>query len=455
GNVGNGIYNLNSSSNVIQGNYVGTDVSGNLALGNDNDGIFFHDSFDNTVGGTAPGAGNLLSGNGQNGIRLNDVGTTGNVIQGNLIGTDASGKAALGNAQAGINVSNASDNSIGGATPGAGNTIAFNTKQGVYAYGPGTGNEIASNKIFSNAELGIDLGVASTVTPNDPQDTDSGTNNLQNFPVISSATSDFDTRVQGTLNSEPSTTYTLEFFANSVADGSGYGEGEIPLGTTVVTTDGVGDASFDKTLTTPTPIGWVVTATATDPNGNTSEFSAAAPVTAPATFPDLSVASLTHSPTDPTTHDEIAFTAAVTNLGDASATPSTMSFAVGADTEDFVVPSDTWTHLFGSVGAEYGAGLAVDETGIYQAGYTDNALPGQVKSTPGGEWEAFIRKYDYDGNELWMDEVVAGEGIAVAVDTSGVYMVGQAGNNLPGQPHFGNYDAFIRKYDRAGNEIWT
>ena len=191
---------------------------------------------------------------------------------------------------------------IGGTTDGAGNTIAFNGGSGVTIGGlfrgnDGIGNTVLANSISSNGGLGIDLrkhpGIAAGdgVTPNDVGDGDVGANHLQNFPVLAaSLTGGGIVSVEGTLNSTSSTTFRLEFFANSVADPSGFGEGETFLGSTDVTTDAVGDASFAVSLAAAVPVGHLISATATDPDGNTSEFSGV--VEAEPGTPDLLVAAL-------------------------------------------------------------------------------------------------------------------------------------------------------------------
>ena len=152
-----------------------------------------------------------------------------------------------------------------------------------------TGNAILSNAIFANLPatggpspgLGIDLatfpeifGQVDGVTPDDPGDGDTGGNNLQNFPVLTSSfTGGAIVTAAGTLNSTPSTSFRLEFFANSVADPSGHGEGETFVGSATVTTDASGDASFKATFSASVPAGQFITATATDRDNNTSEFS--------------------------------------------------------------------------------------------------------------------------------------------------------------------------------------
>jgi hypothetical protein len=112
------------------------------------------------------------------------------------------------------------------------------------------------------------------VTANDLLDVDGGGNNRQNFPVLTSAASGGGTAtIEGTLNSTPNTDFRLEFFANTTADPSNHGEGESFIGSTNVTTDGSGDVSFTNTFSAIVPVGEFISATATDPGGNTSEFS--------------------------------------------------------------------------------------------------------------------------------------------------------------------------------------
>src|SRR5262249_16347610 len=117
--------------------------------------------------------------------------------------------------------------------------------------------------------------------------TASGPNNLQNFPVLAAAEAGATTSVRGTLNSRPGTTFTLDFYASPAADPSGYGEGQRYLGSATVNTDAAGTAALVAALAATSP-GEVISATATDPQGNTSEFSAdvpARPLTASAGGP--------------------------------------------------------------------------------------------------------------------------------------------------------------------------
>jgi hypothetical protein len=135
-------------------------------------------------------------------------------------------------------------------------------------------NRIQGNSIFNNVGLGINLG-DDGVTANDLGDTDVGPNYLQNFPVLTAAQGGPTTRVRGTVNSTPNTTLTLDFYANQEVDLSSYGEGQRYLGWAEVTTDSSGNASFDLALDGESADSEFITATATDPDGNTSEFSVA------------------------------------------------------------------------------------------------------------------------------------------------------------------------------------
>jgi hypothetical protein len=182
--------------------------------------------------------------------------------------------------------SGARSNTIGGTVSGAENLIAFNRRDGVRVSSRrSTGNAILSNSIFSNTRLGIELDRLG-VTPNDVGDGDIGANNLQNFPVLTSVSSAAGrTLIEGALNSARDTGFDLEFFSNTECDPFGHGEGEALLGWTMVTTNGNGDASFSVSFPEAIRFGQFITATATDPDYNTSEYSQCIAV-----VPDLRVA---------------------------------------------------------------------------------------------------------------------------------------------------------------------
>jgi hypothetical protein len=270
GNVSAGINAGFTVRTVIQGNLIGTNAAGTAAVPN-RTGIIDEQNISTVIGGSSAAARNVVSGN-TSGI-LVFFGSNGTSVSGNFIGTDITGTLPLGNGQNGISIRSFSTNSTVG--DGAPNVIAYNGAAGV-AIGSGvtdmsTGNRVSGNSIHDNGGLGIDLG-GDGVTLNHLGGV-TGPNNLQNFPILSSALSDgVSTEVRGLLNSSPATSFTVEFFTNPACDSSGYGEGQTFLGQTTVTTDGSGNAVFVATLPGPS-VSQVVTATATDPAGNTSEFS--------------------------------------------------------------------------------------------------------------------------------------------------------------------------------------
>ena len=270
--------NGSGKSVTVQGNYIGTDVTGSRSLSSFNidSGIQIAGS-NNLIGGLVPEAQNVISGNAVGILfRSTNVGSPQeNVIQGNLIGLNAAGTGPVPNTQGGIQFSDGSNNVIGGTQNGAANKIAFNGKYGVVVFSRSFQNSIRGNSIFSNDGLGIDLGDQIGLTANDATDSDAGANKLQNFPVLTSVTSvGNSTRIQGSLNSSPNTTFQIDFYSSLALDPSGNGEGALFFNTTSVTTNSNGNASIDVTFPVSLGAGRVVTATATDSNGNTSEFSA-------------------------------------------------------------------------------------------------------------------------------------------------------------------------------------
>ncbi len=274
-----------SINNVIEGNYIGTNAAGDAAAPNLY-GVVIYDSFGNTIGSTNDALRNVISGNSDDGVNIGGASATGNTVIGNYIGVDASSVGPLGNGDNGVKIETSPGNTIGGATPAHSNIIAHNTRNGVLIEAAdATGNAVRGNSIYNNGALGIDLDPTSSdgdgVTPNDEGDADSGPNNLQNFPVLASAVTDAgSTLVTGTINSTANTELTIEFFANPACDSSDHGEGQVLAGTAVVTTDGAGNASISETIS-GVAAGAVITATATDSSGNTSEFSECVTVTEP------------------------------------------------------------------------------------------------------------------------------------------------------------------------------
>jgi hypothetical protein len=269
-------------TNVIQGNFLGTDLTGTNAPGDSSDGIFLN-SPRNRIGGTDTGTGNLICGNVRNGITLATPNCFSNLVQGNYIGLALDSVSALGNGVNGIFVTNQPlRNTIGGAAANSANQIKFNGASGVALDATaGSRNSILGNAIYRNGGLGIDLG-GDGITPNDADDSDSGPNDLQNFPILSDARSVAgNTTIDGALTSLPNRSYRIEFFLNNVADPSGNGEGQIYLGSSSVTVHGAGPESFSASFPVSLVYTQFITATATDQAGNTSEFSPAIQVRTP------------------------------------------------------------------------------------------------------------------------------------------------------------------------------
>lgn len=286
GNTQEGIYLDTGPVNVtIKGNLIGTQANGTVAMANGWNGIFGGGT-GHQIGGTAAGEGNVISGNTRSGIYFQGSSSS---IQGNFIGTDASATVTMGNLNYGVRLDGgASNNTIGGTADGAGNVIANSGWHGVAIQAnTTTGNSILGNAIYASGILGIDLSYDGIPTPNDANDADTGSNNLQNFPVLSSALTNGTNSVtiSGTLNSIASTNFRIEFFASTVADASGYGEAQRYLGFASVTTDGSNNASFSQNLVKAVAVGEFITATATNLTTNdTSEFALNATATAMVTI---------------------------------------------------------------------------------------------------------------------------------------------------------------------------
>jgi hypothetical protein len=246
-----------TSGNVVEGNYVGLDAGGVAALPDDFGVIVYNGATNNLIGGTSAGAANYVSGS-YYGVCITDPGTSGNFVEGNFIGTDYTGTNAVGNYYNVALQNNATGNYIGGVNAGAGNVIAFAGWDGVVLFQAGTiNNSIRGNSIFSNHSLGIDLsGFA---------------NDLQASPIITNAFgSGISTVVQGKLISTANTRFFVDVYRNLAGS-----QGQFYLGTASMTTDGSGNASFAYTNTSGNYAGQAITATATAANGDTSEFSAA------------------------------------------------------------------------------------------------------------------------------------------------------------------------------------
>lgn len=269
------IEGLTTRNTILRGNRIGTDISGMTAISNRYSGIGLADSPMNTIGSaTNSDERNVISGNAGQGIDIAFSNSFGNLIAGNYVGTDASGTHRLPNVGAGIWIHQASTNTVGGTGTGAVNRIAYNVGSGIQVES-GDGNRLLNNSIYRNDVLGIDLGLG-TVTPNDPGDSDTGANRLQNYPVLVSASNNgSQIRVVWTLDSVPGDNFILEFYGSTGPDRSSYGEGEYALGSIgPLTTPLTGLLGGTNWLTTPSPPPNFVTALATHATRlDTSEFS--------------------------------------------------------------------------------------------------------------------------------------------------------------------------------------
>jgi hypothetical protein len=400
--VGLGSIPAPSTNNLIAGNFIGTDPSGTQYMGNGAGGVLIDGgSSNNTVGGTTAAARNLISGNANQdaaiGVQISGPSTTGNVVEGNFIGTDITGTLPLINGFGVLLDQGAAGNLVGGTAAGAGNVIAFNGRAGVVVGDSAgdsttTGNAIRANAIYANAGLGIDLG-NDGVTPNHAGNV-AGPNNFQNFPVLAEVDESSSTLVIGTLNSLPSTTYTVDFFASPSADPSGYGEGQSYLGSTTVTTNAAGNASFIVTFNTPFNPAQAITATATDPAGNTSEFSHVA---------DLP---LTATGTTVTTTEGGAFSGVVASF---------------TDTDPHAVPSDFAATVYWSDGSAPTSGTI----GVSGSGFT---VIGSHVFAEEGSYIITVQVRDQGSSQ---DGTTSPVSVAIVPPTAGM---SGPGNGVPGQP---------------------
>jgi parallel beta-helix repeat protein len=276
-----GIQMVASNDNIVAGNDIGTDPSGAISVPNTYDGILIENGSNNNWIGVNPygGAdvaaeGNVISANGYGGVHF-FWRSNANTVAGNKVGTDVSGAVALGNTDYGIDVEEGCmDNTIGGLAAGAGNLITRNGGPGVLVGRDGSdgsvGDQITGNRIFGNTGQAIDLG-RDGVTYNSVTPRVVGPNKFQNFPVVvATAGGQFRGWLSGSL---PDTTFQIDVFASAGYNSNGSGEAQDYLGSLDVTTDGRGQAVFDIPYSPPANFP-VVTATATDPQGNTSEVSA-------------------------------------------------------------------------------------------------------------------------------------------------------------------------------------
>jgi len=257
GDTGIEIWSSPGGPTIVQGNYIGTDITGTAALGNNYGVSIFNGGSseiviiggDKTVGSGPFGEGNLIGGNISHGIYVSWFGT---IIQGNKIGTDSAGTAGVGNGGDGINISVGVDNDqIGGIGTGQGNIIAFNTGNGVNIDNVNSEfNPIRRNLIFNNGDKAINLNIGVT-DGNDAKSapTIAGVNSVNNTAWGTAEPND---TIEVFKGSAPCSQNAIEFLGQTTADGSG--------NWILIVLSGV--VAGDSLL-----------ATATDTFNNTSEFS--------------------------------------------------------------------------------------------------------------------------------------------------------------------------------------
>ena len=371
GNGRRGIFGVGTNSGItINGNYIGTDLTGNVAVANgQNEGAVTRDAISFDGGGNASNIAilnNVIGGYSAALVEFWTSTTNGVTIQGNNIGVGANGSSQIvsGNGEDLVYFGGGSSHSnilIGGSAAGQGNTIAFssrsgirlessgsniqvigntirnNSRNGIYLAG-NTRAAIVGNRIFGNTLIGIDLG-ENGVTANDPGDGDAGPNDQLNFPVIAGANTNGSNILQYnfTLDAPAAANgYRIDFFANAAGHFSGFGEGERFIGSIDIVHPG-GSHSYSGNLTTiePVSVNERVTATTTRKTAGgawdiTSEFSAVATAGGIAQLA-VQIASQVFDPpaANPfaTPGNDIVLTATVTNTGNGS-TDADSIFAV-------------------------------------------------------------------------------------------------------------------------------
>jgi hypothetical protein len=329
-----GLWLRGGGNNLVVGNFIGIDVSGSTAAGNVS-GIAIQ-STGNTIGGTSPCDRNIISGNdGDADILLQNDGNLiqGNYIGTDKNGTSALTFSTIGDTP-GIWISG-DHNTVGGTAPGTGNIIAVSSASGLLVGGAGNsirGNSIFGNGglgiDLNGSGVPIVNDLQGHVGPNNFQNYPT-LNSATSSSTSTHVTGTFTEAV------EPNATITLDFYANATPDPtkdsngvSGYGRGQTYLGSRTVYTDNTGNVSFDADFAVGNLAGQWVSATATDQSGNTSEFSLDVQATSapsqtfaqnlPSSLPQSSVPVSLNSMTiqaDPTTIADVLNGLSSSNLG--------------------------------------------------------------------------------------------------------------------------------------------
>jgi CSLREA domain-containing protein len=293
-----GVLITGGQGHALQNNHIGVNPAGNAAMPN-LIGVAIENSDANAIGLPVFGGGNVISGNILHGVQIfgdtpgGGIETGLNTVVNNSIGTDLTGVLNLGNGLHGVGIFGIAEfNTVGSTGIGGFNRIAFNGGAGVARPANDEANGILVNYIYSNDELGIDVGDDGLTLNNaGPED------NIVNFPIIDSAIYDgMNTLVSGRLRSYPDRRFLLVFFVNDDCDPSFHGEGQRPVISLEANTDENGLLTFSENLPgTSAPIGSFITLTASArhalPPGfffwETSEFSRCVPVAPPCREADI------------------------------------------------------------------------------------------------------------------------------------------------------------------------
>ena len=391
GNLGPGLeITAGAAGTLVQNNLIGVGVDGATAVGNVGDGILINGALATTVGGSDLAQGNVIGANHANGIETANGAIV--RVEGNEIGTDATGTLNLGNRLSGI-LLGSSGNSIGGTASGNANTIVNNgigqVGSGVQLNGSFDDNSILSNSIYGNAGLGINFGDGPT--PNHAPGTP-GPNDYQNHPTLALAQSDGSTtEVQGSLYSTPNSSFLIQFFASPVPSWTGYGQGKTLVGASDVTTDQNGDASFTESIPVGLAPGQYLSATATDPNGNTSEFAADVPLKGLANL----ILTGTASPNPVPAGGQVTYVVTVSNSGNLAASnvtlsdqlPGSVSLVSASASQGTMMPNmggGTVTAILGTIspGGSATLTIAVDTASTSLGTITDTATVSSNGNNP-------------------------------------------------------------------------
>ncbi|MEZ5729495.1 MAG: DUF4347 domain-containing protein [Burkholderiaceae bacterium] len=451
----------------IQGNYIGTDFTGLLDQGNGSSGIALWSGNGLTVGGAGANEGNVISGNGGRGI---DIGAgSGHLIQGNYIGVGSNGETALGNDSDGIEFASATNSQVGGSGAGEGNIIAnhlITSSVGVWVTGGSSGIAILGNSIYNNDKLGIELDPTG-VTANDVGDGDTGNNNLQNFPVLTSARTDGSSAVwvNGTLNSTASWEHRIELFADTVADGTGHGEARVYLGYVDVITDGSGNANFAARLDAAIPAGAVITATATQFFGGlpieTSEF--AQNVTATANAPGVTITTLPSADAVGSEYQVNTYTTSAQDNPaialDGSGNQVVVWASNGQDGSAYGVYAQRFAADGSALGSEFAVNTTTADTQLSPRVVSDAAgnfvVVWQSNAQDGSSYGTIARRFDASGTPLSGEFLVNQTTFAsqqfpdIAMNGNGAFVVAWSDQLLDGD----GYGVYARRYAPDGTPL--